>query len=74
MIILKAEETESMKKNALWVAAVAAGVAAVAYKFMSNKKRETAKSLDSTQSWISSAEQHLQNINLKLHSNDHTAA
>ena len=74
MIILEAGETGSMKKNALWFAAVAAGVAAVAFTFVSNKKKETAKSLDSAQSWISDAEQHLQRINLKLHSNDHSAA
>jgi hypothetical protein len=63
-----------MKKNALWFAAVATGVAAVAYTFISTKKKETAKSLDSAQAWISNAEQHLNNINLKLHSNDHSAA
>lgn len=64
----------SMKKNALWIAAVTAGVAAVAYKFVATKRQETARSLDSTQSWISNAEQHLQKINLKLHSNDHSVA
>jgi hypothetical protein len=74
MITLEAGDMNSMKKNALWIAAVAAGVAAVAYKYVATKKNETAKSLDSTQSWISSAEQHLQKINLKLHSNDHSAA
>ena len=74
MITLEAGEVDLMKKNALWIAAVAAGVAAVAYKYVANKKNETVKSLDSTQSWISNAEQHLQKINLKLHSNDHSAA
>lgn len=73
MIILEAEEKESMKKNALWFAALAAGVAAVAFTFVSTRKKETAKSLDSAQSWISNAEQHLQKINLKLHSNDLSA-
>ena len=63
-----------MKKNALWIAAVTAGVAAVAFTFVSNKRKETAKCLDSTQSWISNAEQHLQKINLKLHSNDSMSA
>jgi hypothetical protein len=74
MIIFKAKETESMKKNALWVAAVAAGVAAVACKFVLTRKRESAKCLDSAQSWISNAEEHLQKINLKLHSNDSLSA
>lgn len=73
MIILEAEEKESMKKNALWFAALGAGVAAVAFTFVSTRKKETAKSLDSAQSWISNAEQHLQKINLKLHSNDLSA-
>ncbi len=74
MIILEAGEIGSMKKNTLWFAAVAAGVVAVAFTFVSNKKRETAKSLDSAQTWISDAERHLQRINLKLHANDHSAA
>jgi hypothetical protein len=74
MITLEAGECGPMKKNALWIAAVAAGVAAVAFKYVANKKRDSIKGLDSAQSWISNAEQHLQKINLKLHSNDHSAA
>ena len=74
MIVLKAGEIASMKKNALWIAAVAAGAAAVAFTFVSNKKKENAKCLDSAQSWISNAEQHLQKINLKIHSNDSLSA
>ena len=74
MIILNAGENNSMKKNALWFAAITTGVAAVAYAYVSNKKRETVKGLDSAQSWISDAEQHLQRINLKLHTNDTSVA
>lgn len=62
-----------MKKNALWVAAVAAGVAAVAYRYVTTKKKTTLVNLDSAQSWISNAEEHLRKINLKLHSNDSVA-
>lgn len=62
-----------MKKNALWVAAVAAGLAAFAYKYTSHRKKQTACALDSAQAWISNAEKHLQKINLKLHSNDSVA-
>jgi len=68
-----AGEQTKMKKNALWVAAVAAGVAAVAYKYVSSKRKVAECSLDSAQSWISSAEEHLKKINLKLHSNDSVA-
>ena len=68
-----AGEQTSMTKNALWVAAVAAGVAAVAYGYMTNKRKAAGPSLDSTQNWISNAEEHLKKINLKLHSNDSVA-
>ena len=62
-----------MKKNAFWVAAVAAGVAAVAFTFVSAKKKASGGALDSVQTWITSAEDHLSKINLKLHSNDSVA-
>lgn len=62
-----------MNKNALWFAALAAGVAAVTYKFATSKKKSALVKLDSTQNWISSAEEHLRKINLKLHSNDSVA-
>ncbi len=62
-----------MKKNALWIAAVAAGVAAVTYTFATSKKKSALAKLDSTQTWISNAEEQLRKINLKLHSNDSVA-
>lgn len=73
MIINKAGEQTSMKKNAFWVAAIAAGVAAVTFKFVHTKKKGAEGPLDSVQTWISSAEDHLSKINLKLHSNDSVA-
>ncbi|MBI1333914.1 MAG: hypothetical protein JST12_12375 [Armatimonadetes bacterium] len=62
-----------MKTNALWFAAVAAGVAAVAYKFVTNKNKTALGHPDSAQTWISNAEERLRRINLKLHSNDSVA-
>lgn len=73
MIIIEPGETKSMKKNTLWFAAVAAGVAAVAFKVVANKRKLTACSLDSAQTWIHNAEEHLNKINLKLHSSDSVA-
>ena len=43
MVLNMAGEQTSMTKNALWVAAVAAGVAAVAYGYMSNAEEHLKK-------------------------------